>query len=135
MIIKIEVDKADLVAKLKLFSEAMKIGLIPAFERIAKRLHEMELGLVPVKTGRLRDSITTTTAGYIVQSIASAVNPKDGYNYAAIQHYGGEASGWAGPHFIQPQRYMVVPLHRVVPYAISTISDEVDTIIASLGLG
>lgn len=132
--IKIDVDKAELLAKFEKFKNEMWFGLFPAFLRIGMRLHSMEVSMAPVDTGRLKANIRTQPDRMSVTSRSNAIDPRNGYNYAAIQHYGGMASGWAGPHYITGKFYMTTPLQRVTPYAVDTIDDTMASIIARCGL-
>lgn len=134
--IKVTVDKADLIAKLEMFSAEMKVGLYPAWARIAGKLHRLEIGMAPVDTGRLKRNIQTQAYVMGVRSKSDAYDPRNGYNYARIQHDGGYASGWAGPHWITAKQYMVIPLYTVAPsMANRELSEEITKIIARCGLG
>jgi hypothetical protein len=133
--IKIKVDKASLIGRLELFKVYMKTGLYPAWQRIANVLDGRIKAMVPVRSGNLLSSVKTTAYSMRVSSIANAVDPRSGYIYARINHDGGYASGWAGPHNISGVRYMTIPLHATAGYAVETLSDEIDRIISICGLG
>lgn len=130
--VRIKVDKADLISRLEKFSAEMKVGLLPAWQRIGRRLHQAEISMAPVDTGNLRNSITTTAYVMGVKSKSDAIDPRNGYNYARIQHDGGYAEGWAGPHIIAGKFYMDIPLLRTD--AGDELEYEIDKIIARCGL-
>lgn len=132
--IKIDVDKAELLAKFEKFKNEMWFGLFPAFMRIGLKLHNLEVSMAPVDTGRLAANIRTQPDRMSVTSRSNAIDPKNGYNYAWIQHWGGLAKGWPGLHYIRPRYYMIRPLYKVEPYAVDTIDDEIASIIARCGL-
>ncbi len=135
--VRVTVDKADLISRLERFSDEMKVGLYPAWERIKDRLHQLEMSMAPVDTGRLRANIESTAYVMGVRSNSAAIDPRNGYNYARIQHDGGIGTGWdRDGHIITAKKYMVTPLHMVAPsYANVQLSIEIDKIIARCGLG
>ncbi len=134
IVIKIDVDKEVVVRKFKMFQKLMPYGLLPAWVQIANRLEREEMALTPIRTGRLRSTIQTNARVLGVDSYASAVDPRNGYNYARIQHDGGYASGYYGPHIIRGKYYMTIPLFRSPSYAVPMLEDQMARIIAMCGL-
>ena len=132
--IVIKVDKADLIAKLELFSQQMKVGLLPAWQRIADRMYLDQIVMAPLRTGVLISNIETNAYVMGVKSKSDAIDPRNGYNYARIQHDGGFASGWAGEHYIRGKFYMTIPLGRTESYNDTELSQEIKKIIARCGL-
>ena len=134
--IRVTVDKADLIERLEMFKSEMKVGLTPVWQKAARILHEMEMSVAPVDTGLLRQSIETEAYSMGVKSTSSAIDPRNGFNYARIQHDGGYASGWAGPHTIVGKFYMTGPLNAVAPGMVVPMLDrEIAAIIRRCGLG
>jgi len=68
-----------------------------------------------------------------VTAIASAVNPRDGYNYAKIQHDGGR-TGRGGTGYITGKKYMTGPLWATAPEVPVILNKEIAKIIAICGL-
>jgi hypothetical protein len=136
--IVIKVDKADLIAKLELFSQQMKVGLLPAWQRIADRMYLDQIVMAPLRTGVLISNIETNAYVMGVKSKSDAIDPRNGYNYARIQHDGGYIpagqGGWAGEHYIRGKFYMTIPLGRTESYNDTELSQEIKKIIARCGL-
>lgn len=127
----------ELNAKFGMFKAYMQAGLLPAWTKIAALLQKRIYAATPKQTGKLVRSTVPKVMPMRVQSIASAINPRDGYNYAAIQHYGGRAfymGDRSKPIFIRPKYYMTGPLHQIAPRVPGIISDEIARIIAACGL-
>ena len=112
----------------------MQTGFIPAWIQIGTRLLVEEMDMSPVRTGLLRGTITMEPRAWGVDSLASAVDPRNGYNYARIQHDGGFASGKYGPHVIRGKFYMTIPVMRSPRYALPILDRRVKEIIALCGL-
>ena len=136
--IKIDVDgAAELAAKFRLFETYMRAGLLPAWTQIAAILQSNIYARAPKKTGKLVRSTVPRVRPMHVKSIASAINPKDGYNYAWIQHYGGTAFYMGDrnkPVRIAPKMYMTIPLKIAGAKAPDILNDEIARIIALCGL-
>ncbi len=134
--LRVDVDTAGLIGRLEMFKAYMQTGLYPAWSRIGRSLDGQIKAMVPKgDTGLLLASIQTTPSAMGVHSKADAVDPRTGYIYAKIIHDGGYASGKFGPHMISGVTYMTTPLYATVPYAVNTLSQEIDRIIAICGLG
>ena len=139
LVIRVNVKgQKELAKKFELFRSYMQAGLIPAWIQIAASLHSKIIAMTPKRTGQLVSSTTPRVMPWRVQSIASAINPKDGYNYARIQHDGGTAF-WMGnrkkPIRITGKHYMTRPLHMTAPEVPEILSAEIARIIALCGLG
>ena len=136
--IKVNVGGAkELDKKFALFQTHMRAGLIPAWTRIAAILQKKIYALSPKKTGRLVRSTIPKVRPMHVKSVASAINPIDGYNYAGIQHGGGMAYYMGNrrkPIFIPGKFYMTIPLAATGRVAPDIIQREIAKIIAQCGL-
>ena len=136
--IKIDVKIKDygLPRKLRKFANLLTNGgLIPAWKSIETILTAANIRMAPILTGRLISNIEAKIHPMGIDSISSAINPRDGYNYAGIQHDGGYASGWAGPHYIEPKLYMTIPLNQSPSYAVPILDARIGKLIAMCGLG
>lgn len=125
-----------LIAKFNRFQGMLKAGMPDAWIKIGAALHSKIVPMTPKKSGTLVRS-TEPKIGYMkVTSIASAINPKDGFQYARIQHDGGKPGGWNQYRgTIIGKKYMTIPLYATEPEAVRIIENEVDRIIALCGLG
>lgn len=132
--IQINVDKGTLIKRLSMFKREIKVGLYPAWARIAIRMKREMISLAPVDTGLLVKNIESLPRVMGVHGISRAIDPKNGYNYAGIQHWGGYASGMYGPHMITAKLYMVIPLANSVRYIEEELDSEIAKIIARCGL-
>lgn len=139
LVIKVNVEgNRELASKFAKFRAYMQAGLIPAWVQIAASLHGKIIAATPKRTGQLVSSTTPSVMPMRVRSVASAINPKDGYNYARIQHDGGTAF-WMGnrrkPVRITGKNYMTGPLWATAPEVPEILSAEIARIIALCGLG
>lgn len=127
-------DKSSLISKFERFQAFMEAGLIPAWQEIAKRLHAKIIAATPIRTGQLVRSTSPRVIPMRVTSIASAISPKNGFNYAKIQHDGGKTRGlYHG--YIRAKKYMTGPLWATAPEVPGVLDDEIARIIAICGLG
>lgn len=139
LVIQVKVKGAKkLAAKFRLFQTYMKAGLLPAWTKIAASLYSKIVAMTPKESTKLVRSAVPRVMPWRVQSIASAINPKDGYNYARIQHDGGTAF-WMGnkraPVHIEGKQYMTIPLWATAPEVPKILEKEIAKIIAICGLG
>lgn len=118
-----------LAAKFAMFRGMIQAGMPDAWQRIGRVLEAKIKIMTPVKTGQLVRSTKPRVSPMRVKSIASAIQPKDGYNYARIQHDGGKQGKIIG------KQYMTIPLRQTTPTAVQIIDEEIDRIIALCGLG
>lgn len=124
----------ELSARFGVMSGLIKAGMPYAWIKIGLSLHRKILAMVPVDTGKLLRS-TTPKFGYMkVESIASAINPRDGYNYARKQHDGGRVGQRYGG-IVPGKFYMTIPLRMTEPEVVAIIDEEIAKIIAIAGLG
>lgn len=124
----------ELAVRFGLMAGLIKAGMPFAWIKIGMSLHRKILAMVPVDTGKLLRS-TTPKYGYMrVTSIASAINPRDGFNYARKQHDGGRVGQRYGG-YVPGKFYMTVPLMMTEPEVVGIIDEEIAKIIAIAGLG
>lgn len=139
LVIKVDVKgNRELAKKFAKFKVYMEAGLLPAWVQIAASLHSKIIAATPRRSGQLVSSTTPSVMPMRVRSVASAINPKDGFNYAKIQHDGGTAY-WMGnrkkPVRITGKKYMTGPLWATAPEVPEILSAEIARIIALCGLG
>lgn len=107
--------------------------MLPAWTEVAESLSAKIVPATPIKTGKLVTSTAPTVKPMRVRAIASAVNPKDGFNYAKIQHDGGR-TGKGGRGYITGKKYMTGPLWATAPQVPVILNKEIAKIIAICGL-
>jgi hypothetical protein len=125
----------EVVATLNRFG-ATSEDLKEAFARIGAVVKSDALVLVPVLSGRLKSTIRAgrSKSRATVRAGRAGLDRETGYNYAAIQHYGGMASGKYGPHYIQPKPFLVIAAQQNAGYARNTLDNELGDLIDRLGL-
>lgn len=133
--VRVKVKDYGLPKRLRTFANLLTNGgLLPAWKSIDIILKAANIAMAPILTGRLINNIESSIHAMGIDSESNAINPRDGYNYAGIQHYGGMASGWAGPHYINPKFYMTIPLAESPSYAVPILNARVGKLLAMCGL-
>jgi hypothetical protein len=142
LVIEVKVKGADkLAAKFALFKAYIDAGLLDAWTEIASSLHKKIVAATPKESTQLVRSTVPRVMPWRVQSIASAIDEKTGFNYARIQHDGGiGASVRYGrdrkKYFhIDGKHYMTNPLWATAPEVPPILEKEIAKIIAICGLG
>lgn len=141
LVIKVEIDGArELDKKFAMFQALLKAGLLDAWQEVANSLHAKIKARVPKQSMALMMSTTPKVMPWHVQSIASAIDERTGFNYAKIQHDGGMGA-WErfGPRsrktfHISGKNYMVGPLYATAPEVPGILDREIAKIIAQCGL-
>lgn len=142
LVIKVNVKGANkLASKFAMFKGYMEAGLLDAFTEIASSLHKKIVAMTPKESTKLVRSTVPKVMPWRVQSIASAIDPETGYNYARIQHDGGMGAsvryGRKNKKYfhIEGKHYMTTPLWQTAPEVPIIIQKEIAKIIAICGLG
>lgn len=132
--IKVDVDGAkELRKKLKMAEEMLSNGMLPAFTAIGSILFINIQKYVPKRSNRLAMSTIPRISPMRAKSIASAVDPTTGYNYARKQHDGGVVGKQWGGH-VRGKHYMTKALADTEPEAVAIIEREVARILKAAGL-
>lgn len=101
------------------FANSKRRGAMAGCKKAAEYLLNESQPLVPVDTGRLKESgeVVEIPKGYSV--VYSTENPETGYNYAMIQHENLEYH-----HEVGQAKYLEEPLRRNADKLISIVREE-----------
>lgn len=129
--VRVSGDKA-VNASLKAFNREKSD--LEAFDLIGVKVKADALTMVPVLTGKLKRSIKAESRNNKTTVSASAIDPKTGFNYAGIQHYGGFASGSYGPHYIKAKPFLTSAMNKNEDFAHDATRQELNRLIRLLDL-